>query len=149
MPEKHQDAEEGPGTGGLGCVALKEGYLRAYSHRVKLRRGWAKAIVVTGHKILTIAFHMLRNNQPYRELGHDHFDRLNPARTTRKLIQRLEALGHSGSPFARGVKCVNPAGSAFTGVCFLRTPRAPAEVEEKWPRITLSSKDYSSGVAEE
>ena len=103
VPEKHQDAEEGPGTGGLGCVALKEGYLRAYSHRVKLRRGWAKAIVVTGHKILTIAFHMLRNNQPYRELGHDHFDRLNPARATRKLIQRLEALGHSGSPFARGV----------------------------------------------
>jgi hypothetical protein len=100
----------------------KKGYLRACFHRVKSRRGWKKAIVATGHKILTIAFHMLRNNQPYRELGHDYFDRLNPARATRKLIQRLEALGHSGSPFARGVKCVNPAGSAFTGICFLRTP---------------------------
>lgn len=72
----------------------KTGYLRAFFHRVKGRRGWAKAIVATSHKILTIAFQMLRTNTPYRELGDDHFDRLNPARITRKLVERLEALGH-------------------------------------------------------
>ena len=61
--------------------------------------GWGKAIVATGHKILTIAFQMLKTNTPYRELGDDYFDRLNPARAARKLIHRLEALGHQGSPF--------------------------------------------------
>jgi transposase len=72
----------------------KTGYMPAFFQRVKSRRGWAKAIVATAHKILTIAFHVLRDGTPYRELGHDYFDRLNPARATRKLVQRLEALGH-------------------------------------------------------
>lgn len=72
----------------------KKGYLPAFFRRVKGRRGWAKAIVATGHKILTIAFQVLKTSTPYQELGSDYFDRLNPARTTRKLVQRLEALGH-------------------------------------------------------
>lgn len=72
----------------------KRGYLRGFFHRVKSRRGWAKAIVATGHKILTIVFHMLKTNTPYTEPGDDYFDRRNPARATRKLVQRLEALGH-------------------------------------------------------
>lgn len=71
-----------------------KGYLRAFFHRIKGRRGWAKAIVATGHKILTIAFQILKTNTPYIELGDDYFDKLNPARATQKLIQRLEALGH-------------------------------------------------------
>ena len=72
----------------------KKGYLRAFFHRIKVRRGWAKAIVATGHKILTIAFQILKTKTAYIELGDDFFDRLNPAKATRKLVQRLEALGH-------------------------------------------------------
>jgi len=72
----------------------KKGYLRAFFHRVKARRGWAKAIVATGHKILTVAFQILTTNTPYKELGDDYFDRLHPARATRNLVQRLQALGH-------------------------------------------------------
>jgi transposase len=70
------------------------GYLRAYFYRIKSREGWAKAVVATAHKILVIAFHMLKSDKPYKDLGDDYFDRLNPARTTRKLVARLEALGH-------------------------------------------------------
>jgi transposase len=72
----------------------KKGYLKAYFRRIKARRGWGKAIVATGHKILAIAFQMLRSNTPYRELGDDYFDQLNPARATKRLVQRLQALGH-------------------------------------------------------
>jgi hypothetical protein len=61
---------------------------------VKARRGWGKAIVATSHKLLVIAFQVLTTNAPYRELGNDYFDKLNAARTTRKLVARLEALGH-------------------------------------------------------
>jgi transposase len=71
----------------------KKGYLRAFFYRCKGRGSWAKAIVATGHKILTIAFCMLRDGTPYRELGDDYFDKLNPARTAKRLIARLEALG--------------------------------------------------------
>ncbi len=71
----------------------KKGYLRAFFHRVKARRGWAKAIVATAHKILLIAYHLLRHQETYQDLGDDYFDRLNPARTAKRLIHRLEALG--------------------------------------------------------
>ena len=72
----------------------KKGYLPAFFRRIKARRGWGKAVVATGHKLLTIAFQVLTTNTPYKELGDDYFDRLNPARATRILVQRLEALGH-------------------------------------------------------
>jgi transposase len=72
----------------------KKGYLKGYFRRIKARRGWGKAIVATGHKILAIAFQMLRTNTPYRELGDDYFDQLNPTRATKRLVQRLQALGH-------------------------------------------------------
>jgi hypothetical protein len=50
--------------------------------------------IAASHKILVIAFQVLRTDTPYRELGGDYFDRLNLVRTARKLVQRLEALGH-------------------------------------------------------
>lgn len=71
----------------------KQGYLRAFFYRVKARRGWAKAIIAVAHKILVIAFTMLRDNKPYRELGDNYFDPLHPVRTTKRLVERLEALG--------------------------------------------------------
>src|ERR1051325_3378564 len=71
----------------------KAGYLRAFFHRVKARRGWAKVIVATSHKLLVIAFQVLKTNTPSVEVRSDYLDRLSPARTARKLVQRLEALG--------------------------------------------------------
>lgn len=75
----------------------KKGYLRAFFHRVKARRGWAKAIVATAHKLLLIAYHLLRHQQPYRERGDDYFDKLHPARTAKRLLHRLTALGYDVS----------------------------------------------------
>lgn len=71
----------------------KETYLRAVFHRVKARRGWGKAIVAVAHKLVIAIYHMLRDRTPYKELGGDHFDKINPAKTTRRLVARLERLG--------------------------------------------------------
>jgi hypothetical protein len=38
---------------------------------------------------------MLHNGELYRDLGSDYFTRQNPDRTTRRLVQQLEALGHN------------------------------------------------------
>jgi hypothetical protein len=44
---------------------------------------------------LIIVWHVLATGTPYRELGADYFDRrLDPERETRRLIAKLEALGH-------------------------------------------------------
>jgi transposase len=71
----------------------KEGYLRAFFHRVKARRGWGRAIFAVAHKILVVAYCILKTGLPYQELGSDYFDRFHPERTAKRLVQRLERLG--------------------------------------------------------
>ena len=71
----------------------KNTYLRALFYRIKARRGWGKAIVAVAHKLVIIIYQMLRDRVAYLELGADHFDRINPVRTARKLVARLERLG--------------------------------------------------------
>ena len=54
-----------------------------------------KAIIVVAHAILIIVWHVLATGTPCQELGTDYFDRrLDPERETRRLIAKLEALGH-------------------------------------------------------
>src|ERR1022692_2766377 len=72
----------------------KKGCLPRFFRRIQANADWGRAIGATAHKILLIAFQMLKTNTPYRDLGDDYFDRRHPARTTRKLVARLEALGH-------------------------------------------------------
>lgn len=71
----------------------KDGYLRAFFYRVKARQGWGKAIFAVAHKILVIAYCILKTGTPYQELGSDYFDKLHPERTARRLVQRLQRLG--------------------------------------------------------
>ena len=71
----------------------KNSYLRAFFHRLKSRKGWGKAIMAVAHKLLVIVHEILKTKNPYRELGADYYDRLNPAKTVQKLVARLERLG--------------------------------------------------------
>ena len=55
-----------------------------------------KAIIVVAHAILVIIWHVLATGKPYGELGEDYFTRrADPERGTRRLVQKLEALGHT------------------------------------------------------
>jgi len=72
----------------------KNTYLAAQYRRVAARRGKKRAILAVAHSIVVMAYHMIRNNEPYREAGSDFFDRLRPADTANRLKKRLEALGY-------------------------------------------------------
>jgi transposase len=80
-----------------------DGYLKALYHRHVMKRGGyrnplakKKAIMVVAHALLVIIWHMLAGGAPYHDLGADFFTRrLDPERETRRLIARLEALGHT------------------------------------------------------
>ena len=71
----------------------KNTYLSAQFRRLAARKGKKRAIVAVAHSILIILFHMLKNQQPYRDLGVDYFDRRNLEHIKRSLIRRLEHLG--------------------------------------------------------
>jgi transposase len=82
-----------------------EGYLKALYHRHVMKWGGyrsptakKKAIIVVAHALLVIIWHVLATGTPYDELGADYFTRrLDPDRETRRLIAKLEALGHTVS----------------------------------------------------
>lgn len=76
------------------AVARKhDTYLSAQYHRLARRRGKQKAIVAVAHSILVIAYHILHDRQPYRDLGTDYFDTLDATRIQRHHVTRLQALG--------------------------------------------------------
>ena len=68
-------------------------YLRAQFLRLKSRRGPKKAILAVAASMLTAAYHILKNDVTYIELGADHFERRNHTQTARRLVKRLESLG--------------------------------------------------------
>ena len=55
-----------------------------------------KAIIVVAHALIVIIWHVLATGRPYEEHGAGYFtSRLDPERETRRLIAKLEALGHT------------------------------------------------------
>ena len=82
-----------------------DGYLKALYHRHVMKWGGyrsptakKKAIIVVAHALLVIIWHVLAGGVPCNELGAGFFTRrLDPERETRRLIARLEALGHTVS----------------------------------------------------
>jgi transposase len=74
----------------------KDTYLRAQYERIKRRHGHNKAIVTVAHSILIAAYHVIRDDVDYKDLGADYFQRrADPERLTRRLVAQLERLGHT------------------------------------------------------
>jgi transposase len=73
---------------------MKNNYLSALYRRIAARRGAKRAVMAVAHALLEIAYHMLKRKEDYRELGADHFDRIDVNRIRRSLVRRLERLGH-------------------------------------------------------
>ena len=79
-----------------------DGRLKARYHRLVLRFGGyknktakKKAIVAIAHTLLVIIWHVLTEGIPCTELGADFYARrIDPQQETRRLIARLQALGH-------------------------------------------------------
>jgi transposase len=72
----------------------KGSYLGALYRRVRARRGHQKAIMALAHHMLTVIYHMLRDNQPYKEPGATYYDEKRKPEITKRMVQRLERLGY-------------------------------------------------------
>jgi transposase len=74
----------------------RDTYLAAQYHRLRGRRGPAKATGAVRHSLLVACWHILTANVAYADLGGDYFDRRrDPQRETRALVRKLERLGHT------------------------------------------------------
>jgi transposase len=71
----------------------KDSYFHAQFLRLKSRRGPKKAIVAVAASMLTDAYYMLRDGVEFHDLGDQYFVQRDKARVTKRLLQRLHALG--------------------------------------------------------
>jgi transposase len=76
-----------------GASRKQDCFLNAFFQRHKAKHGAQKAIIATAHRILVIAYCILRDGTTYQERGGDFYDQLNAARTRQRLIERLRRLG--------------------------------------------------------
>ncbi len=81
------------------AVAHKQDcFLTALFYRVAAHKGMKKAAVAVAHRILVIAYSILRDGVEYREKGGSYFDQQHPERTASRLAQRLAQIGYEVVP---------------------------------------------------
>jgi transposase len=76
------------------AVKVKDSFLAAFSHRLVARRGVKKAIVAVAHKILTLAYTLLRKREPYQERGAAAVDARRKDQLVHRMQRRFEQLGY-------------------------------------------------------
>ena len=76
------------------AVKVKESHLARVYQRLVGRRGAKKAIVAVAHRIVTAAYHMLREQEAYREPGAPPVDEQHKSRLLHGLLKQFEKLGY-------------------------------------------------------
>ena len=99
---KRRSAGTGTGNNWLRTTLLesawaashsRRSYLGAQYRRINKRRGPKRAAIAVAHSILVIAYHILRDDVTFKDLGADYFDRMNSTKAKRYHLRRLEELG--------------------------------------------------------
>ena len=99
---KRRSAGTGTGNNWLRTTLLesawaashrRKSYLGARYRRISKRRGPKRAAIAVAHTILVIAYHVLRDEVTFQDLGPDYFDRLDAGRQKQYYLRRLAALG--------------------------------------------------------
>ena len=72
----------------------KKTALGAYYRRIAARRGRKRALIATAHRILEVAYYLLRDQADYREPGPDYYVARDRQALERRLIRQLHALGY-------------------------------------------------------
>jgi len=75
-------------------VRVRDCYFSAKYYRIKRRRGSGKAIVAVAASILGAIYHMLKNNEPFKDLGADHFATKNKENLVKGLVRKLHSHGY-------------------------------------------------------
>ncbi len=71
----------------------KDSYFQAHARNLMHRRGRKRGLVAVAHSLLTVIYHMLKEDTAYRELGPQFLDRLRATELIRFHVGRLQHLG--------------------------------------------------------
>ena len=77
---------------------VKNSYFYAQYQRIAARRGRNRATIAVAHSILTVIWHLLKRNVPYRDLGADYYDGFYREHKIKTYLKRLQPLGWRPQP---------------------------------------------------
>jgi transposase len=75
------------------AAARSHSYIGAFYRRLCARVGPSKAITATARKLAVIYYHLVKDGQPYHELGEDYYLKQHKTRQVNKLKQQARLLG--------------------------------------------------------
>lgn len=55
-----------------GATRTKNSFYKAKYENLVIRRGKKRALIAIGHKILCASYHILKNKEPFKELGYEY-----------------------------------------------------------------------------
>ena len=82
------------------ATRTKNTYLRGKYDSLVGRRGKKRALVAVGHKIVIAAYFILKNKEPYKDLGGDFLEKKNRDKQIRRHLRQLRDLGVDVSQYA-------------------------------------------------
>lgn len=82
------------------ATRTKGTYLRSKYDSLAGRRGKKRALVAVGHKVLIAAYFILKNKEPYKELGGEFLETRNREKQIKRHLQKLRDLGVDVSDYA-------------------------------------------------
>jgi transposase len=77
----------------LAATRVKGSYLHAQYQRLRPRIGHGRALGAVKHSIIVAYWHIFTTGEVYTDLGGDYYQRHDPTRQIRRLVQQLERLG--------------------------------------------------------
>ncbi|MEY8256247.1 IS110 family transposase [Erysipelotrichaceae bacterium 66-17] len=75
------------------AVLRKESYYSSLYSRIAAHRGKKRAIVAVGHAILQAIYYMIKNNEPYKELGSEYYSSKTRESKIKSHLSKLQNLG--------------------------------------------------------
>lgn len=75
------------------AVKNKNSFFHAQYHRLVVRRGANRATLAVAHSMLIAIYWILRDNQPFQDLGSSYYNQFNPEKKIAAYLKKLEALG--------------------------------------------------------
>lgn len=78
---------------GWAASRTKGTYLKSKYESLVTRKGKPKALIAVGHKILCAAYFILKNKEPYLELGAEYLESRRKQSQVQSLVDKLKKLG--------------------------------------------------------
>ena len=78
---------------GWGASRTKNTYLRSKYECLVEKKKKKRALIAVGHKILCAAYFIIKNKEPYLELGAEYLESRRTKNQVQSLLDKLKGLG--------------------------------------------------------